>query len=443
MHRLITITVAAALFIGGFSFGHWGVRDAALAQKVISLPTEKLKEFAEAFSLVKTHYVDEITDEDLMNLAIRGMMSGLDPHSAYFTAKELNAFQTSVSGVQYGGVGIYLGQKNELLEIIAPIDNTPAMRAGLQAGDLILKIDGVLTKKMPVDKAVDMMRGKVGDVLTLEILTPGQPPRKEELVREQITAPSVMASLAEKDYGFIRITHFRQQTSAEMVSAINRLYEENKEPLKGLVLDLRNNPGGLLDASIAVASVFLPEDAKVVSDEGRQATKTFTAKKSLHHGLVPTDEVKSVRMVVLVNSGSASASEIIAGALQDNRRAVIMGARTYGKASVQSLINLRSTQGKTGIKMTMARYFTPSGRSIQARGIEPDIIVAAGKSVSNDEGFTLRESDNAGHLKNEQAAAKQEEGEESKVAPFVPRDDYQYDQAMTVLKALSVADKST
>jgi carboxyl-terminal processing protease len=412
------------------------------------MPLEKMREFTEVFQHIKKLYVEEVSDDELMENAIRGMTSGLDPHSTYLKASDLKAFEESVSGEEYGGVGIYIGEKDGWVEIISPIDKSPAERAGLLAGDLIITIDGTSTKNMPIEKAVSMMRGKVGDILTLEVLTPpgdeNNVPRKVELSREKIVAPSVVASLSEPDYGYLRINRFQRNTAEEAVNNLNRLREENKRSLKGLVLDLRNNPGGLLDVSVGIASIFLPKGVTVVSDRGRQqGDKTFVAQAKYYHNLQFIDEVKKMRIVVLVNNGSASASEIVAGALQDHHRAVIMGTPTYGKASVQSLLRLRSTQGKTGIKLTVARYFTPNNRSIQARGIEPDIEVSAGDSIKTKETFSVREANLLGHLENDQGSENTTAtpaGEEEIAAPFIPDDDYQYDQALLILKALAIAD---
>ena len=447
--RFYAALLAVAAFLGGGLITvHYNAAPSAVAQEANGFSAEnlqKMREFSEIFQIVRDNYVEEISEEELMEHAIRGMIQGLDPHSAYFTTEYLDAFQKSIQAEEYGGLGIYIGEKNGWVEVISPIDGTPASRAGLGAGDLIVKIGDISTQDMAIDKAVELMRGKVGEPVVLEVLTPGESQaRKVELRREKITAPTALGALAEPDYGYLRLNRFQRETVADTVKILNKLYEENGRPLRGIILDLRNNPGGLLGSSVGVGSIFLPEGVTVVSDRGRGNEDYLTANAKRYPGLNNEDEVKSVRLAVLVNNGSASASEIVAGALQDHRRAVIIGRRTYGKASVQSLITLPSTKQKTGIKLTTARYFTPFGRSIQAVGIKPDIEVFAAKSVeAAEDNFTLSEKDLPRHLENEQD--EQESGdaettaESDKSAPFIPQNDHQYDQALVVLKALSVA----
>lgn len=436
MRRIIIITCAVALFGVGFFSAQYN-SSIAFAQEGAPLPLEKMREFAEAFKIVKSHYVDEVSDEELMNNAIRGMISGLDPHSSYLSTKSLGNFEKSIAAEKYGGVGIYIGEKDGWVSVISPIDGTPAQRAGMRAGDLIIKIDDVSTQGMAIDKAVSLMRGTVGTTVALEVLHPGGDPKIVELERARITAPTAVAGLAEPDYGYLRINRFQRETVDDTIRNLNKLYAENGRPLSGLILDLRNNPGGLLDTSVNVASIFLPQGVTVVSDKTRTQEHHLTARQEYSDGLQNELEIKKVDLVVLVNNGSASASEIVAGALQDHRRAVIIGVRTYGKASVQSLLKLPSTGQKTALKLTTARYFTPNSRSIQAVGIKPDIEVFAGESVEEPEDqFSLREEDLAEHLENPQDEAA--DTEDTDTIPFIPQNDYQYDQALVALKALSV-----
>ncbi|MGI9298315.1 MAG: S41 family peptidase [Gammaproteobacteria bacterium] len=462
MRRFAIFAIAALLCGGGFWTATGGF-SAAFARaedaKTAAFPLEKMREFAEVFRIVKENYVEEISDEELMERAIRGMIGGLDPHSAYLTARHLESFTKEIHAEEYGGVGLYIGEKGGWVEVVSPIDETPASRAGILPGDIVVKIDGLTTQGMAIDEAVRRMRGVVDTVVSLDVVTPGADgPRAAILRREIIAAPTAIASLAEKDYGYLRINRFQVETVADTVKAVNKLYAENGRPLRGLVLDLRNNPGGLLHTSLGVASIFLPAGVTVVSDRGRTRENHLVSAANLHHGLENEKEIKQVRMVVLVNNGSASASEIVAGALQDHRRAVIMGQRTYGKASVQSFLRLPSAAGKTAVKLTTARYFTPHNRSIQAVGIAPDIVVFAARSVEEpDAGLVLRESDLARHLQNENAPAENSgrsggsensqnavgtgdfgDAEADAGTPFIPQDDYQYDQALVVLKALSV-----
>ena len=440
MRRIFIIIAAGALFACGFLVARFNtVLPTAFAQETQQFPIEKMREFAEIFQIVKNYYVDEISDEKLMDNAIQGLISGLDPHSAYLPAESLSDFEDSIQAEQYGGVGIYIGQKDGWVEVISPIDETPAAKAGLLPGDLILKIDGTSTQGMSIDDAVKLMRGTIGDIVVLEILHIGDnQTRTVELSRAQIVAPTAVAALVEPDYGYLRLNRFQRETVADAVKNLNKLYDENERPLRGLILDLRNNPGGLLETSIGIASIFLPAGVTVVSDRSRNDENSLISEARYYSGLNNEEAVKKLRIVVLVNNGSASASEIVAGALQDHRRAVIIGIRTYGKASVQSLLRLPSTEQKTGLKLTTARYFTPDARSIQAVGIKPDIEVFAGDSIAKPEdGFVLREKDLARHLENPQA--EEETDTDVDAVPFVPRNDYQYDQALVVLKALTVA----
>ena len=459
MKRRVALFLAVALAVG-FAGGRFAERAAvlpvaeALAQTVRDgggeLPLDKLREFSEVFQLIKSNYVDEVSDDELIEAAMRGMTEKLDPHSSYFAAEELQRFARGLSGEKYGGLGIYIGQREGWIEVITPIDDTPASRAGIRERDLIVKIDGVSTRGMSIEDAVSRMRGKVGEGIELEVVSEGEAPRSVSLVRAEIVTPSVRAGLIEEDYGYVRITQFQSQTVSDLVKGLNSLAQKNGGPLRGLILDVRWNPGGVLTSSIGVASVFLPVGAVVVTDQGRvRAEKEFTAQTHYYRGLEHSEALKNIPMVVLVNSGSASASEIVAGALQDHKRAVLVGTRTYGKASVQQIMHLRATEGKTGVKLTTARYFTPLGRSIQAKGVDPDVAVAPGPGVTQtDEGLALREADIAGHLENPDGEEEGESGlegeseaeeEEDDRPAFIPRDDFQFDQGLIILKALAVS----
>lgn len=444
MRKIAVFAIAAAFFGCGF----WAARTgetAFAAENQTNFPLAKMREFTEVFRIIKENYVEEVADETLMENAIRGMLDGLDPHSAYLPAQSVAAFEKSIHAEEYGGVGIYIGERDGWVEVISPIDDTPAARAGLLPGDIIVRIQGQSTQGMEINAAVGLIRGEINSTVSLDILTPGEEgARTVALRREKIVAPTAVAALAEPDYGYLRINRFQRETVEDAVKAIDKLYDENGGPLRGLVLDLRNNPGGLLETSVGVASIFLPEGVTVVSDRSRGGANHLLASASYHRGLDNADEIKRVRMVALVNNGSASASEIVAGALQDHKRALILGQRTYGKASVQSFLRLPSSSNKTAVKLTTARYFTPHDRSIQAVGITPDIPVFAANSVQEEEetGIVFRESDLAGHLENTQTGTgvNGENADENADAetPFIPRDDYQYDQALVVLKALAI-----
>ena len=461
MRRLLFAFLGVALFFGGAAAGrYYDIGFAQAAQSGESLPLVKLRELAEAIERIRASYVDDVSREELMESAVRGVLEGLDPHSSYLSEKDLAAFQGSLSGEEYGGVGIYLGENNGWIEIIAPLDGLPADRAGLAAGDLIVRINGISAHKMPIDKAAELMRGKVGDMLDLEVLRPSDNSKhKVALRRENIITPSVVSGLAEPGYGYIRISRFQNHTVDDLLKSVESLYRKSGGKLRGLILDLRNNPGGVLHTSIGAASLFLPPGVVVVSDRGRgRDAQTYTAES--HSGFVYAAEVAKVPMVILVNEGSASAAEIVAGALQDHDRAVLLGTRTYGKASVQSLLPLRSTNGKTAIKLTTARYYTPNGNNIQARGIEPDIMVEAVQVESGDTGGKiepLREADLDGHLSNDNATEDnkpapqtpaQQTNDEQKAPkpqesgnPFIPVGDRQYEEALKTLKAKETAKK--
>ena len=441
MRWLAAFTIAVVLFGGGF----WTAltSESAFADdEKRTFPLAKMREFTEVFHIIKESYVEEISDDALIENAIRGMLDGLDPHSAYLSAESVAAFEKSIHAEEYGGVGIYIGERDGWVEVVSPINDTPAARAGLRPGDIVVKIDGQSTQGMEINTAVGMIRGEIESAVSLDILTPGaDSARMVILLREKIVAPTAVASLAEPDYGYLRINRFQRETVADTIKAIDKLYAENGAPLRGLILDLRNNPGGLLETSIGIASIFLPEGVTVVSDRNRNGANHLQASANYYHGLENKEEIKKVRIVALVNNGSASASEIVAGALQDHRRAVIVGQRTYGKASVQSFLRLPSAANKTAIKLTTARYFTPLDRSIQAVGITPDIPVFAANSVKqeNENGIILRESDLAGHLENPQLQdGETPEKTETADTPFIPQDDHQYDQALLVLKALAI-----
>ncbi|MCS6996373.1 MAG: S41 family peptidase [Casimicrobiaceae bacterium] len=343
-----------------------------------AIPLEELRLFSEVFTRIKNDYVVPVEDRRLIELAISGMVSGLDPHSAYLDERAFKELRTTTSG-RFGGIGIEIGVEDGYIKVVSPIDDTPAARAGLRAGDLIMRVDGESTRGMSTAKAVERMRGTPGTKVKLEVF------RKEErttetitLTREIIKIAAVRARQIEPGYAYVRVRTFNENTVADAVKAITDL--NARSPLKGIVLDLRNNPGGLLDAAVGLSAAFLPEDALVVYTEGRMegthvrylANREFYARR----GPDPLADLpkffKTVPLVVLTNGGSASASEIVAGALQDHKRAIVMGTPTFGKGSVQNIIPLTAT---TGMKLTTSRYFTPSGRAIQARGIEPEIVI--------------------------------------------------------------------
>ncbi|WP_010626031.1 MULTISPECIES: S41 family peptidase [Halomonadaceae] len=398
----------------------------ALAQSspVDELPLEDIQTFAEVFERIKRAYVEEVDDSTLLRNAMRGMLSELDPHSAYLDRSEFQSLRESTEG-EFGGIGIEVGLEEGRLTIITPIDDTPASRAGLQARDVILEIDGNPTERLSLQESVTLMRGEPGSQIRLNILRSGQEaPLDVTLTREIIRTESVRSEMLEPGYGYLRVSQFQSRSGEQVNNAIRRM--ERDGPLQGLVLDLRNNPGGVLQAAVAVADAFL-QSGLVVYTEGRlpDTQMRFSASRETAAPDVP--------LVVLINGGSASAAEIVAGALQDQRRGVIMGTESFGKGSVQQVMPLGNGEG---LKLTTALYYTPNGRSIQAMGIEPDVRVVRGRLEVTESSRQLREADLEGHLRSrsEPRAMTQEMSERL-------REDYQLGEALNLLKALNVLER--
>ncbi len=397
------------------------------------LPLDDLRAFSEIFGRIKSNYVEPVGDKELIENAIRGMLSGLDPHSTYLDKEEFKSLREGTSG-KFGGLGIEVTMEDGFVRVVAPIDDTPAARGGILAGDVIVRLDDTPVKGLTLREAVDIMRGEPGSKLLLTIIREGEDaPLKIELTRDIIQVKSVKFKMLEPGFGYIRISTFQQRTGFALRNAIDALKLENSGELKGLVLDLRNNPGGLLTAAVEVSDSFITKGMIVYTD-GRvaDAKQQFTAK--------PNDALKGAPIVVLVNGGSASASEIVAGALQDHHRAVILGTKTFGKGSVQTVMPLND---ETAVKMTTARYYTPSGRSIQAEGIVPDIVVDSVKVSSNErENFTpLRERDLSKHLSNGNGKKEQEQDtntdKETTVVPLAVSD-YPLSEAVNLLKGIHI-----
>jgi carboxyl-terminal processing protease len=413
------------------------------------LPVEELRAFTEVFGAIKANYVEPVEDKKLITEAINGMLAGLDPHSAYLDAEAFKELQVGTQG-QFGGLGIEVGMEDGLVKVISPIEDTPAFRAGIKPGDLIIKLDDTPVKGMTLNDAVKRMRGKPGTTITLTISRKGDggPPFTVTLTRAVINVQSVKSKLIEPGYAWVRVSQFQERTAESLVRHLDNLFKQG--PVKGLVLDLRNDPGGLLYGAVAVSSAFLPPRVMVVSTDGR----TEDAKKKFHAAAEDylrgsRDDVlknlpaaaKTVPMVVLVNGGSASASEIVAGALQDHKRATVMGTQTFGKGSVQTIMPLGNN---TAIKLTTARYYTPSGRSIQAKGITPDVIV---EEPGTQPLGRVREADLQRHLPNGDEKREAEQAARPKPAapgatngePYKPtelgsKDDFQLVQAIAFLK---------
>ena len=422
------------------------------------LPIEDLRIFAEVFGKIKTDYVEDTEDSKLIKEALNGMLAGLDPHSSFLDQDHFKEMQQGTSG-EFGGLGIEVGMEDGFVKVITPIEDTPAFKAGLISGDLIIKLDDTSVKGLTLDEAVKLMRGKPGSSIRLEILRKGNNvPFNLTITRAQIITKSVKSKLIEPDYAYVRVTQFQERTGEDLAAALKKLSAENKKPFQGLILDLRNNPGGLLNSAVAVSAAFIPKGELVVYTEGRakDSKMQLTAvpenfirdnpRKNNYIEHLPK-EMQTVPMVVIVNNGSASASEIVAGALQDHKRALILGTKSFGKGSVQSILPMNNG---TAIKLTTARYFTPKGRSIQAKGIEPDILVEDGLS-----GLSLREADLSHHLSNPEDSKKENEPKAKKEAPgkadnganalkdfkpveFGTKEDKQYQEALNVLKGINL-----
>ncbi len=409
-----------------------------LAEKPASrnggLPLEAVRTLSEVFDKIKNNYVEEVKDKELLDNAIRGMLSGLDPHSTYLDAKAFEELRVGTTG-EFGGLGIVVGMEDGFVKVISPIDDTPAQRAGVKAGDLIIRLDDTPVKGMSLDDAVKIMRGKPGSSIELTIVRKGEDkPLKLNITRDRIRVKSVKQRLLEPGFAYVRISQFQERTGSDLRKAISKLKKENKGRLKGLVLDLRNNPGGLLDAAVSVSDTFLNKGV-IVSVRGRTEDNKITQSAR------PGDILKGAPMVVLVNEGSASASEIVAGALQDHKRAVIMGQKTFGKGSVQTVIPLGNS---SALKLTTARYYTPSKRSIQAEGIVPDIELDHLK-VSRHEGNgfkPLKEADLSHHLDNpanhdgKKDKKKAAKDKKEKDPLSLAKDDYALFEALNLLKGL-------
>jgi carboxyl-terminal processing protease len=429
---LIGTILGAFIAIGGSVFANRNHTDLADL-----LPFEDLFTFTEVFQRIQSNYVEKVDDKTLVENAIQGMLTGLDPHSSYLNPDAYQEIQIGTTG-EFGGLGIEVGMENGFVRVISPIDDTPAQRAGIKAGDLIIRLDDTPVKGMTLSDAVKIMRGKPGTSITLTIVRENQEkPLTIIIVRDIIQVKSVKSRTLEPGYGYVRISHFQAHTEEDLRKAINTLKEESKQKLKGLVLDLRNNPGGVLNGAVAVSDAFITQGL-IVYTEGRVADASLKFKAH------PDDSLDGAPMVVLVNGGSASASEIVAGALQDHKRAVIMGNKTFGKGSVQTIIPMK---GGSALKLTTARYYTPSGRSIQAEGIQPDILlnkIEIAEVEQENEPNQLKESDLARHLnkdKTENADVKANDKSTSSDAesdePLVKRD-YAVYEALNLLKGLNI-----
>ena len=409
------------------SIGHGVLAERESAQA--SLPVEELRTFSDVFGRIKNDYVESVEDKELLENAIRGMLTGLDPHSSYLDVEQFKELQVGTTG-QFGGLGIEVGMENGFVKVIAPIDDTPAQRAGIEAGDLVIRLDATPVKGMSLNEAVKVMRGEPGTDIELTIVREGlDKPFQVTITRDIIKVRSVKRRTLEPGYGYLRISQFQSKTADYLEDAIRDLKKENDDNLKGLVLDLRNNPGGVLNGAVAVSDAFLTKGL-IVYTEGR------IDDSRLRFNATPDDLLDGKPIVVLVNQGSASASEIVAGALQDHKRAIILGSQTFGKGSVQTILPL---SGGTALKLTTARYFTPSGRSIQAEGITPDIELESLKVAAVEQSLDpLSEADLSGHLDNGNGKNGKDSDKDDEDNGDLAQSDYQLYEALNMLKGLSI-----
>jgi carboxyl-terminal processing protease len=414
-------------------------KGAVSSAKSIDVPLKDIQHFSTVIMQIKKYYIEPIKDDTLFDNAMRGMVSSLDPHSAYLDEEDLKDLQTVTTG-KFGGIGVEIIPESGYIKVISPLDDTPAYKAGIKAGDLIIRIDNKLIKEMTMRQAINLIRGKRGSYVALTILRKGEKkPLKILVKRDVIKVQTIKSKLLAKGYGYIRIAFFQTLAKQDLENAIKSIEKQSGGPLNGLVLDLRNNPGGLLDAAIDVADSFLDLDqlnkkygGLIVYTKGRIPRADIRAKAT------PGDIISHVPMVVLINEGSASASEIVAGALQDYKRAVIVGTRSFGKGSVQTVFPVDNT---AALKLTTALYYTPSGRSIQAMGIVPDVLVsnlAVSKTDSDDMLIDpINESDLSGHLKNGNGKSLSENLEEViKSENALAQNDFQLYEALMLLEGI-------
>lgn len=431
---------AMLVLLGAAVGGSLTLGQGVLAKKdgTDALPLEQMRTFSDVFERIKNDYVEEVSDDELLEHAIRGMLNGLDPHSAYLNPEEYSELRIGTTG-EFGGLGIEVGMEDGFVRVVAPIDDTPAAKAGMQTGDLIIRLDDTPVKGLSLNDAVKLMRGKPGSNLRLTVIREGEDkPLTIDIKRAVIKTTSVRNRMLDDDYGYVRISNFQTKTSSDLRKAVRTLQEEAGGSLRGLVLDLRNNPGGVLSGAVGVSDAFL-EDGMIVYTDGREEDS------QLRYDATSGDILEGAPLVVLVNGGSASASEIVAGAMQDHGRAVVLGTKTFGKGSVQTIQDLPAGGA---VKLTTSRYFTPNGRSIQALGIEPDIPTRA-ETVSrpdgeNDEFSPLTESSLRGALTNttvedEEAAAEEGAAGDAESSPdTLVYDDYQLFEALNLLKGLAI-----
>jgi carboxyl-terminal processing protease len=395
-----------------------------------SLPLNQLQTFSEVYLKIKQNYVVDVSDKEIFDNAIKGMLEGLDPHSTFLNEKDFSDLKIGTRG-EFGGLGIEVTMEDGIVKVIAPIDDTPAFKAGIKSGDLIIKIDNSSVKGLSLNKAVDLMRGKVGSPILLTIARKGESgPIEIKIIRAKIKVKSVKYELIHDNYGYIRIASFQNKTGKSLADAISDLNKKSKNNINGYVIDMRNNPGGVLGAAVDVSDAFIKGGKKLVYTKGKSADAMYEFTSN------DTDLAEEKPIVVLINGGSASASEIVAGALQDHKRAIIMGTQSFGKGSVQTILPITS---RTAVKITTARYYTPNGRSIQAKGITPDIIVKNLELTDLSDNPMMKESDLKGHLENTDKEKLEDKSEQQDKKLL---NDYQLSEAINLLKGLNILSSS-
>jgi carboxyl-terminal processing protease len=424
----LTIGLLIGLLLAG-SHQVFAKRDNA----VLELPLSDIRLFTDIYARIKKDYVEEVGDKALLEGAIRGMLSSLDPHSSYLSQEEFKELQIGTTG-EFGGLGIEVGMENGFVRVISPIEDTPADKAGVKAGDVIIKLDETQVKGLTLNEAVKLMRGKRGSKILLTIVREGEAkPLEISVTRDVIRVKSVRSRILEPGYGYIRITSFQSKTTRNVIAAVEKLLDKEDQKLKGLVLDLRNNPGGVLTGAVGVSDIFLKDGELIVFTKGR------VEDAELNYSASTNDSVNGIPIIVLINEGSASASEIVAGALQDHKRAVIMGQKSFGKGSVQTILPLKED---AALKLTTARYYTPSGKSIQNEGINPDILVEEIHGAEGEENKRfefVREADLQGHLENNQKKNKDKSQKEVKRITIAvdSEEDAVLNEALSILKDLA------
>jgi carboxyl-terminal processing protease len=419
---LITLSIISITF-------YYQSNSTAHASKT-SLPLNQLQTFSEVYLKIKQNYVVDVSDKEIFDNAIKGMLEGLDPHSTFLNEKDFSDLKIGTRG-EFGGLGIEVTMEDGIVKVIAPIDDTPAFKAGIKSGDLIIKIDNSSVKGLSLNKAVDLMRGKVGSPILLTIARKGESgPIEIKIIRAKIKVKSVKYELIHDNYGYIRIASFQNKTGKSLADAISDLNKKSKNNINGYVIDMRNNPGGVLGAAVDVSDAFIKGGKKLVYTKGKSADAMYEFTSN------DTDLAEEKPIVVLINGGSASASEIVAGALQDHKRAIIMGTQSFGKGSVQTILPITS---RTAVKITTARYYTPNGRSIQAKGITPDIIVKNLELTDLSDNPMMKESDLKGHLENTDKEKLEDKSEQQDKKLL---NDYQLSEAINLLKGLNILSSS-